>query len=73
MELWHDNCQLFFCSTCQLFLTGLDKIASVPLPSRGGRNRRQRSLPRAIMAAMWAVVIGQMCGVLATLLPHDEP
>ena len=23
------------------------------------------------MAAMWAVVIGQMCGVLATLLPHD--
>ena len=27
--------------------------------------------PRAVMSSMWAVVIGQMCGVLATLLPHD--
>lgn len=25
----------------------------------------------AVMSSMWAVVIGQMCGVLATLLPHD--
>eukprot|EP00437_Effrenium_voratum_P004244 CAMPEP_0181427966 /NCGR_PEP_ID=MMETSP1110-20121109/16438_1 /TAXON_ID=174948 /ORGANISM="Symbiodinium sp., Strain CCMP421" /LENGTH=582 /DNA_ID=CAMNT_0023551183 /DNA_START=55 /DNA_END=1803 /DNA_ORIENTATION=+ len=29
------------------------------------------SVCMAFMAAMWAVVIGQMCGVLATLLPHD--
>mmetsp|Transcript_16697 Transcript_16697/g.28405 ORF Transcript_16697/g.28405 Transcript_16697/m.28405 type:complete len:584 (-) Transcript_16697:199-1950(-) len=25
----------------------------------------------AVVSSMWAVVIGQMCGVLATLLPHD--
>ena len=58
----------------------VDSINSRFPTSWGLRKKKSHSMagfqlkhitPRAVMSSMWAVVIGQMCGVLATLLPHD--
>ena len=49
----------------------LTSIGYGDITPQNGREYVLSSVCMAMMAAMWAVVIGQMCGVLATLLPHD--